>query len=212
MGEIRLFAIGIDEARDIFAAPAGVADRLRSAAEPLFPPPPPKRGLLDKLGPLMRKPLLPPPDVPLPVDAENVLAGRYPHPERVPATWALLEHWLGELAWGTFAMTIDQAELDRWDFDLARAGMSSQYSVGKLFNEELGYPIRPLPGQRTGYIRHSQALNAAAALELSREQLEGDSASRTDELLGWLQHYPQWADEAAAAGRPAPDLVGLMTL
>jgi hypothetical protein len=90
--------------------------------------------------------------------------------------------------------------------------MSSQYSVGKLFNEELGYPIRPLPGQRTGYIRHSQALNAAAALELSREQLEGDSASRTDELLGWLQHYPQWADEAAAAGRPAPDLVGLMTL
>ncbi|WP_051208889.1 hypothetical protein [Propionicicella superfundia] len=211
MGELRLFAIGIDEARDMFAAPPELAERLRVAAAPLFPPPAHRRRRRDLLGPLVRTSLLPPGDVPLPGDAEHLLAGRFVTPDRITAAWILVEHWLTELSWGTYTTSLTRGELDAWDFDLARAGMSSTYAIGRLFNEELGFPVRPLPDQQTGYIRHSQVLNADAALTLCLEQLSGDPAVRTQNLLGWLDSYPGWAEAADTAHRPRPDLIGLLS-
>lgn len=214
MGEMRLFAVGIYEVRDIFAAPPELAERLRSAAVPLFAnTPKPKTGLLDKLGPLFRKPLLPPPGTPEPqqTDSEAILEGRFIPPDRVPAAWKLLEHWLSELSWGRFDLDITSGELDQWDFDLARAGMSSQYGIGKLFNEEVELPLRPLQGLATGYIKHHQVISAIAALELSAEQLSGQSAEWTEKLLSWLRGFPHWAEAATGIGRPAPDLVALLS-
>ncbi len=214
MGELRLFAVSIDEVREIFAAPPEVAERLRAAAAPLFASPPkPRFGLLEKLGPLFNKPLLPPPASidPQPTDADTILTGKFVPPDRIPAAWQLLRAWFAELSWGQFELNITDAEIDEWDFDLARAGMSSQYGIGKMLNEELGLPLRPVPGLATGYVKHHHALNATAALELSQEQLTGNSAVWTNKLLEWLHGYPQWAQVAPTVGRPVPDLVALFS-
>ncbi len=211
MGELRLFAIGIDEARDMFAASPEVADQLRASSQHLFAPPPRKRGMLDRLGPFSRKSLLPDPNIPMPADAEDLLAGRFVRPDRVPAAWVLVEHWLGEISWGVYTTSVTDASLDAWDFALARAGLSSTYGIGRLFNEELGFPVRPLPGQETGYVSNGHALAAIDALTQAVDDVEGDPALWTKALLDWLSGYPQWAESAAAAGRPHPDLVGLLT-
>lgn len=209
MGELRLFAIGIDDARDVFAAPPELAERLRVSAAPLVPEPP-RRRRRDALGPLMRKPTLPPSDVPLAADVENLLAGRFITPDRVQAAWMLVEHWLRDLSWGELRMSLTQFELDTWDFDLARAGMSSSFGIGRFFNEELGFPLRPLPGGQTGYVWHTQVVSAALAAEAVIGQLPEESAGRTRIFVDWCNKFTPWAEEAAAVGRPAPDLVALM--
>lgn len=214
MGEMRLYAIGIDEVREIFAARPEVAERLRTAAAPLFQAAPKKKfGLLEKLGPMFKKPLLPPPASidPDPSDADTILAGRFVPPERIPAAWQLVRHWLDDLGWGTFELNLTDVELDEWDFDLARAGMSSQYGIGRLLNEELGLPLRPVSGLATGYVKNAHALNMISALELSQEQLSGRSAEWTEQLLTWLRGFPHWTEVAPTVGRPVPDLVGLLS-
>lgn len=211
MGELRLFSIGVDEARDMFSAPPELADHLRAVSVPLYPPAPKKRGLIDRLGPITKRHFVPNPLDPVESDAENLLAGRFVSPERSSASWTLVEHWLAELAWSTYAVTLTQAELETWDFDLARAGVSSVYGIGAMFNEELGFPLRPLVTQRTGYVRHAHMANAVAALTSALEQLSGPSAERTQHFLGWLDDYGTWSASASAAGRPQPDLVAILT-
>lgn len=211
MGELRLFAIGIDEARDMFAATAGLAERLQATAQPLYPPPPRKRRMLDKLGPLTRTSLLPDPTVPMPGDADDLLSGRFVRPDRTPAAWVLIEHWLGDLSWGVYDIAVTVTSLDAWDFALARAGLSSTYGIAQLFNEELGFPVRPLPDMHTGYVRHAHVLATAQALAECRDRIEGEPVAWTDGLLGWLGNYPGWTRDAEASGRPQPDLIALVT-
>lgn len=213
MGELRFFAVGIDEVRDVFAASEELRERLRqSATRRLKPPEPPRIGLLGKLGPMFRKPLNAPavnPAEPTAADIENVLSGRFVAPERSDAAWALLRDWLAELAWGTTADTMTPDEMSALDFDLARAGMSSQYGFAKLLNAELGIPLRPARGLSTGYIKHHQVANLTHALEHADEQLESANAERVRRLTRWLHGFPHWAEVAPGAGRPEPDLVVL---
>lgn len=211
MGELRLFAIGIDEARDMFSASPELAERLRASVAPLFPPPPHKRRRRDLLGPLIRTSLLPASDVPLPGDAENLLAGHFVTPDRIPAAWMLVERWLHELSWGDYTTTLTPGDLETWDFDLARAGMSATYSVAALLTEDLGFPLRPLPGRHTGYTRHGHVVAATVAWTECLEQLPGPSRTRMQELVAWLDGFAGWTSQAEATQRPVPDLVGLLT-
>lgn len=211
MGELRLFAVGIDEARDVFGAPPALAELLRASTAHLYPPPPRKRRLRDKLGPLTRAPLLPDPSIPMPGDADELLAGRFVRPDRVPAAWVLIEHWLTKLSWGVYAESLQAPALDEWDFALAKVGVSSAYGIGHLFNEELGFPVRPMTQQRTGYARHAHVAAAATALTAGVDQLEGDPAAWTRTLVGWLDRYPTWTAAADSAGRPRPDLLAVFT-
>ena len=68
-----------------------------------------------------------------------------------------------------------------------------------------------MPGLATGYIKHHQVINAISALELSSEQLSGRSAEWTEQLLAWIRGFPHWAEVAPTVGRPAPDLIALMS-
>lgn len=95
MGELRLYAIGIDEVRDVFRASPELAAELRRVAETAYPPKttPPAPGLLGKLGPLFRRPAGAPvvsPDTPVEADVADLLAARFIRPERQPAAWRLL--------------------------------------------------------------------------------------------------------------------------
>src|SRR6185436_16405044 len=57
MGELRLYAIGIEEVRGMFGAPPQVADHLREVAQRAFAPPSleARGGLLSKLGPIFKR-------------------------------------------------------------------------------------------------------------------------------------------------------------
>ena len=96
MGELRLYAIGIEEVRGIFGASPQIADQLRELARNAFAPPreASRGGLLGKLGPIFRRvpatPVLSATQ-PDPHDVEVLLAGAYVPPERVGATWRVLE-------------------------------------------------------------------------------------------------------------------------
>lgn len=84
MGQLRLYAIGIEEMRGIIGAGPQTAE-LREAARRAFaaPEPPKTRGLIGRLGPIFRRP----PDAPVlcatdpePRDVEVLLAGAYISP------------------------------------------------------------------------------------------------------------------------------------
>ncbi len=86
MGTLKLWAVGIDEVREIFSANPEVAERLRAAAAARFRTDLPRQpGLLGKLGPLLRPstdPAAPRPGVPGSEDVEDLLAGHHIPPQR----------------------------------------------------------------------------------------------------------------------------------
>lgn len=213
MTELRLYAVGIDEVRDIFGADAALADRLMAAAKVRWFDniPEPRRGILDKIGPLTKKALLPAtPDMPTRADAEALLAGRYVAPERTLPAWRLLEGWVSVLAHDTLRLPMSAPDLDQLDFDLVAAGMPAELAIERAFRHETRVPLRPLPGMRIGYAKHAQALATADALRRVGDDVDPRSRGAADALRDWFAHYPcAWQDRATRDGRPAPDLVAL---
>ena len=167
MGSLRLYAIAIDEVRDIFSAPEATATALRAIAAERFPSPvPASPGLLAKLGPLFSRAVDAPvirPDVPSGSDVDALLAGRFVPPERLPASWLLLEAWIDAMSWGHHEFDLDEASLSDFDFELARAGVAARYGLRGLLTTELGIAMRPAPGLVAGFVRlaHVQALTVA---------------------------------------------------
>ena len=89
MGELRLYAIGVDEVRDVFCASPELAAEFRRIVADEFPPQttPKAPGMLGKLGPLFRKPagaVLVRPDTPVESDVADLLAGVKLHDEPTP--------------------------------------------------------------------------------------------------------------------------------
>ncbi len=214
MGEVRFNAIGIDEVRDLFSS-ADAAARLRSLASLAFPPPPaPKASLLSKLGPMMRRPLVAPvivPGVPTGRDLDDLVAGRDIPLERLPEAWTLVRLWVDDSSWSTWTSPLDEATLDALDFAGATQGVESRFALRKLFNDALRLPVKALPGQVTGYVRHTQANAMAAAWADALPGLPESVRPLAEDVVGWLGQLPTWADAAARAGRPAPDLVATYT-
>lgn len=164
MPELRLFALSINDVRDIFGADPALASRLRASAAAHFAPPEPSRSLLGRIGPLLtrNKAVEVDPRQPLAQDVEVLLSGGHVPPERLVPCWALMRCWLQELS--ATSLTLSIPDLDRVEFDLALAGLPSDFSLRQLAERELGIALRPLPGHLVGYSKHLHAISTGRHL------------------------------------------------
>ena len=220
MGELRLYAVGIEEVRAMFGASPQVAEHLRAVAQRAFAPPglegphdPAGRGgLLSKLGPIFKRVPATPvisPTQPEPHDLEVLLAGAYVPPNRTGASWRLLETLVQSIAWGSTRMGLTAQELDDLDFALARGGASASIGLRHLLNSTLSLNLIPVNGLKVGWYPHQKA---TAMAEAYRSAMPGIKTEGQREMINsltiWLDGFVPWAQVAASLGRPVPDLVG----
>ena len=213
MGTLKLWAVGIDEVREIFSADPEVADRLRTAAAARFRTDLPRQpGLLGKLGPLLRPssdPAAPRPGVPGVEDVDDLLAGHHIPPQRLAPAWTLLEFWIGTLSWGSGEWPLTTAGLTDLDFDLARARVPTRYGLSDLFAKGLGISLSRCENLAAGFVPAEQANRMAAAWALGAAELEPANQPVATGIIGFLRHWPEWTGLAAERGRPEPDLVAV---
>jgi hypothetical protein len=214
MGELRLYAIGIDEVRDMFGASTESAERLRSQADQAFarPQPTERTGLLSKLGPIFRRvpgtPVLEPGD-PLPEDLDRILSGAYVPAERALPTWRILEVLIKENSWGTTRLPLGRSDLDSLDFALARGGVHAAAGLWHLLHQPTQLPLIPPAGLQVGYHSGEQATWMAHSYRESLPEIEPPEHQEVVyRLANWLDGFLHWADIAPTLGRPAPDLLG----
>lgn len=214
MGSVRLWAIAIDEVREIFGASPEVAARLRAVAADRFATATTAApGLLGRLGPVFRRPPEAPvvrPGVPSGSDVDTLLAGRYVPPHRLSASWELLEAWLDTLAWGGTGREETETGINEFDFDLARAEVSARHGLRSLLTTDLGIPLLPCPGLAAGWTRHAHAEQLATAWRAALPRLQPAHQNAASALLAWLDGFPGWIEGAGRLGRPAPDLVAIL--
>ncbi|GAB3922243.1 hypothetical protein GCM10011575_14260 [Microlunatus endophyticus] len=216
MGELRLYAIGIDEVRDMFGAHAELAERLRGQGHAALLPAPShasdRQGLLSRLGPIFRRvpgtPVLDPDD-PTPADLERIITGAFVPAERSIATWRVLETLIRENSWGGTGVPLAGDELDSFDFALARGGVNAAAGLRHVLNTPTELPLRLPPGLFVGYHTGEEAEWMAASY---RQALPGiEEPGHRDLAYGlanWLDGFPHWTRIAETQGRPAPDLIG----
>lgn len=213
MGELRLYAVGIEEMRGIIGA-GPHTEELREAARRAFAPPPaPKStGLIGKLGPLFRRapdaPVICPTD-PEPRDVDVLLAGAYVAPERTGASWRVLEALVAYRAWGSTRFPLDPQQLEDLDFALARGGVSAAVGIGHLLASHTNVRLLPVQGLVVGWHRHDKALAMAAAYRTAGPMIESDEQrALVADLVGWLDGFVPWSQVAVTLDRPLPDLIG----
>ncbi|HEX5908003.1 MAG TPA: hypothetical protein VFY56_13375 [Propionibacteriaceae bacterium] len=214
MGELRLYAVGIEEVRSMFGASPQVAEHLREVARRAFAPPAEvgRGGLLSKLGPIFKRvpgtPVISPTQ-PEPHDVEVLLAGAYVPPERAGATWRLLETLVQGIAWGSTRMSLTPQSLDDLDFALARGGVSASVGLRHLLNSTMSLNLVPVQGLTVGWHPHHKALAMAAAYRSAIQDIKTEEQREMiNALTSWLDGFVPWAQVAASLGRPVPDLVG----
>ncbi|ROR54225.1 hypothetical protein EDD41_1420 [Luteococcus japonicus] len=207
-----MYAICIDEVRDMFGATPAIAGTLRQIASETFrgaPVPPRAPGMLGKLGPLFaRAPEAPlvPHGTPLPSDVENLLAGRFVAPERLGLAWQVVDAWLGRRSLARHVLHRTPREVDQLEFELTRAGLPSQFGIGKLQALDAQIPLRPLPGMSVGYCKHAHVLASGRALQAVLPDVLPHSHQRAAALADFLTSFETLAGAARANGRPLPDL------
>lgn len=182
MQRLVVYAISIDDVRDIFRAPPELAEGLRTVAEERFAPPrPPRRTWF---APLMRRDPATEvdPSLPLRTDVDALLAGAYIPPERAAQSWQILSAWLEEMAAEHRSLPWDAEAFDRIEWDLARCGLNSDYSLRSLADRQLSVPLRPLPEQVVGYAKRVHAIEA---LDEYRRVLANPECA--PESRGWLE-------------------------
>ena len=192
MRTLRLHGIRIDAVRDIFGADDDLASRLReTAAQHFSPPRRGQAGLLGKLGPLFTRTPRTEVDArgPLTGDVDALLAGGFIPPERLVPSWRVFSVWLDALSRTSTTLTFD--DFDDIEFDLARNGLSSDFSLRQLAEREVSVPLRPLPGQVLGYSRHLHAVETRTALLQMRANPPDHTSlePETDALVGTLLEF-----------------------
>ncbi len=214
MGELRLYAVGIDEVRSIYGADPAHHDQLRDAARRAFTPPaPPARGgLIGRLGPIFRRPPATPvisPTQPEPQDVEALLAGAYVPPDRMGATWRVLEALVQSRCWGSTRMELTAQAVDDLDFALARGGVSAAVGIRHLLTSNTDVNLIPVQGLTVGWHPHDKALAMADAYRSAMPQIKTEEQRRlVGGLVTWLDGFTPWARVAVQLDRPVPDLVG----
>jgi hypothetical protein len=209
-----LYAIGLEEVRSMFGASPRVAEHLRGVAQRAFAPPVEagRSGLRGKLGPIFRKVPATPvisPTQPEPQDVEVLLAGAYIPPDRMAATWRLLETFVQATAWGSTRMPLSEASLNDLDFALARGGVSAAVGLRHLLNSKTELNLIPVTGLTVGWHRHAKALAMNEAYRSAMPQIESQEQREMIRALTlWLDSFVPWAQVAASLGRPVPDLIG----
>lgn len=172
MQRLAVCAIAINDVRDFFRADDELAARLRAiAAERFAPPTRPKRRLFPPLTKRDPVPLISP-NLPDGADLSCLLSGGFVAPERLGPSWLLVTAWLEELSKKHDYVVWDDAAFNTLEWELARAGLGSDYSLHSLAERPLGLPLQPLPGQVAGYAKHLHVAEAYPALK--------DAASKAD--------------------------------
>ncbi|GAA2111992.1 hypothetical protein GCM10009841_35260 [Microlunatus panaciterrae] len=214
MGELRLYAIGIDEVRGIFGAPPQEAERLRGIATKVLAPPAvaQKTGLIGKLGPIFRRVPAAPvmsPTAPTPHDVDVLVSGAYIPPDRTAASWRALEVLVSGSAWGATRMALTPQALDDLDFALARGGVSAAVGLRHLLSSTTSVNLVPVPGLTVGYHPYEKALAMASAYRAAMPEVKtAEQQEMLAALISWLDGFRPWADVAQSLARPVPDLVG----
>lgn len=215
MGTLWLYAVALDEVRGMVGATEAEAARLRAIAADRFGRRPHgSPGLLGKLGPALRHPPDAPvlrPDTPTSEDCDRLLAGHHVPPQRLAASWRLLQAWLEATAWDSHAAALDRSALNGLDFDLARAGVASRLGVSALVEHDLGIGLLPAPGVVAGCRSAGHALDTASAWRAALPELEPSTVAWVADVAGWLSRFGDWRDAASAVHRPPPDLIAVLT-
>ncbi|HRL50614.1 MAG TPA: hypothetical protein PLK46_05315 [Propioniciclava sp.] len=212
MGNVSLIATGIDDVREVFSGSDATIAELREVTQRVWPTPPPRGGLLSKLGPFSRRGVDAPvvyPGVPTGSEVEAVAHGRDVPPERLSAAWALVGAWLAEHCWSHLEVSVDRGLLDSFDFDLAAQGVPADLGLRSVFRRAIGLPLKPLPGQTIGYARGAQAIAMSSHWRAALPALAPEHQELARPIADWLQGFPTWTEQAERAGRPRPDLVAV---
>jgi hypothetical protein len=198
MGELRLYAVGVEEVRGMFGASPPIAEHLREVARRAFAPPAveARGGLLSKLGPIFKR-----------VPATPVISPT--QPDRTGATWRLLETLVQGIAWGSTRMSLTAQSLDDLDFALARGGVAASVGLRHLLNSTMSLNLVPVQGLTVGWHPYHKALAMAAAYRSAIQDIKTEEQREMiNSLTVWLEGFVPWAQVAASLGRPVPDLVG----
>ncbi len=189
MQRLIVCAIAIDDVRDFFRADETLGARLRSVAAKRFAPPAPRKRRL--FAPLTRHDpnVVADPSMPDGTDLTTMLSGGFVAPERLAPSWKLLTAWLEELSRASRSVVWDDASFNTLEWELARAGLNSDYSLRSLADRELGLPLRPLQGQVAGYAKHVHVVETYRALREAVARAELGAADRAfmDPLLSVLK-------------------------
>lgn len=200
MQQLVACAIAIDDVRDIFGASPALAERLRASSAAYFARPAPAHR--SWLRPLLRRDpsTAVDPAAPSSADVDALLDGAYIAPDRVAPSWRVLIAWLEELAAATRRVVWDEAAFERTEWNLARAGLNSDYSLRSLADRDLGIALRIQPGQVAGYAKHVHAVETLAGLRAAFDHPE-----LTDEDRRFLT--PLIEVLTVASGQPHLDVV-----
>lgn len=214
MGELRLYAVGIDEVRGIFGASPSSAGHLRELAQQAFTPATESQrsGMRGRLGPLFKRVPATPvisPTQPEPHDVDVLLTGAYVPPERMGATWRLVETLVSGIAWGSTRTSLTPQAVDDLDFALARGGVSAAVGLRHLLSTTASLNLIPVQGLTVGWHPYEKALAMAGAYRSAMPQIKTDEQrTLVNSLATWLDGFVPWAQVASSLGRPVPDLVG----
>lgn len=214
MGVLRLYAIGIDEVRDMHGGPHDYAQKLQQVAAEAFAPPEPERqpGLLGRLGPLFRRPPetpVVPHGTPSPEVVKSLLAGSHIPQDKSVEAWRAVETLVSRLAWGSTMLDVTTRTLDDLDFTLARGGVTSAVGLHQLLDHGTQINLLPMPGLVVGWHPHSAVLDMAEAYRKALPEVKTEERQEVlAALVKWLDGFAHWAVVATDLQRPAPDLVG----
>ncbi len=190
MHELRLFAISINDVRDIFGAELSLAAQLRDMAATAFAPPEPQKSLLSRIGPLFSRHRTTEVDPrrPRSGDVEAILSGGHIPLDRLPQCWQLLLMWLGNMSAQHLDVTLNG--LEKTEFELALAGLPSDLSLRSLAARELGTSLRALPEQIAGYSKHGHVVEVARHLRMVHDGAPaefGATMASIESLLSLLE-------------------------
>jgi hypothetical protein len=214
MGHMRLFALNVDEAREMFGASPELADELRTLAAPLLtqsglqPESTHHRGRHTS-GPSDAASTNPPVTAD---DVEQLIAGHFVPPQKLDVAWQIVTAWFTGRAWDHLDLAVNAGTINGWDFDLARFGMSSTYALAQLGARDAQLPLRPVPGLRVGYQRHDHAVHTQLELATYLADLDTTTQHQLQPVNEFLRNLPGWAADAEEARRLVPDIVCLWWL
>ena len=215
MAELHLFGIAVDEVRDMFGADPTLAGALRSIAaerfSALMSEQRPRGTMLGKVGPLFRHPIDQPqvPVGPSAADIENLVAGRAIDPTRLDACWQIVCSWLHARSALHADAPATASQIEAIEFDLARAGLPSQFAIGRLWARDLGVNLQPGHGMQVGYAKNGHAMATRTAMHAVRDELDPASRPYLDFIVGFLDRVAHWDAAHREAAHPPLDVVGI---
>lgn len=180
---VDFYAVSIDDVRDMFGADESLAEELTAVAQAAFPEEPRRRrGFL----PLMRRAreFAVDPNLPSKEDLSILLSGGYVSPERMLATWRLFRVLLEHRAASHISVEITKEGWDDVEFDLARGGLDTYYSLRRLGERQLGIPLRGLEGHITGYSKNLHVRDSADALRAVLDDVAPATREVVEQVLG----------------------------